>query len=113
MNQTNPPNTSPIFVWNGTSYQKIDCSDILWIERHDGKTRLISKKQHFWLNSSLKNIPDLIPCPNLQQVHRSYIVNTSMIDGFEHRKLFIRQKEIPIGRTFWIQFKEEFSSKIK
>lgn len=99
---------SKIFIWNGLAYQKLACADILWIEKHQGKTRIISTKHHFLLSVSLKKLNAQIPCAMLQQIHRSYIVNLNQIDGFEQRKVFIRQKAIPIGTTYWQTFREQY-----
>lgn len=108
MQKTHPNQPSSIFIWNGIAYQKLAYSDILWIEKHQGKTRLVSIQHHFHLNISLKKLQQLFPFQELQQVHRSYIININWIDNIEYRKVFIRQKEIPIGSTFWKGFKSQY-----
>ena len=96
------------FIWNGTAYQKLTCNNILWIEKIDQKIRLISHDHHYWLNISLEELHKLLPCPSLKQVHTSFIVNLNRIEGFDGLNILIRQKSIPIGKSYMDFFNEHF-----
>lgn len=97
---------SQLYIWNGIGYQKLNYADILWIEKNAGKVRIATEKQDFWINMTLQHVKDLIPYEHLQRVHRSYIINTQQVNTIIQRKVYINQKEIPVGKSFWKDFIE-------
>jgi DNA-binding LytR/AlgR family response regulator len=49
---------------------------------------------------TLKGILEKLPPKDFMRVHRSYIVPISKIDRFSKSKIWVGEKEIPVGSSY-------------
>ncbi len=97
-----------LFVKTKHVIQKIDISDIQFIEAQGDFVLLCTAANRYVANTSLQDIlakigKDFIRC------HKSYIVNINSIEEINGNRILIGNKEIAIGRTY----REQLLNKIK
>jgi len=98
-----------IFIKDKDKMVKVHLSDIYYIvaERNYSKVHTASKV--FLLSTTLKSVEAKINSKVMQRIHRSYLVNTSVIDELNDNYVFIKGKSIPISKSF----KKELTQKLK
>jgi len=90
-----------IFVKNGHGFKKVMIADILYLEA-DGSycdlnlkdTRVTFSENLSFLERKLSFVKELV------RVHRSFIINVNCIHRVHENRLWIGEKEIPIGKTY-------------
>ena len=98
-----------IFVKNNSRFEKLDINDILYIESAGNYSTIYTEKNRFTLICTLSIMNEKLSRAKLMRVHRSFLINTSKVKAFEENRLFIGEKEIPIGKTH----KEEFFKRFR
>jgi DNA-binding LytR/AlgR family response regulator len=86
---------------------KISYSDILYIEGMTDYVKIFtsSRANPLLTRMNVKGIHALLPADRFCRVHQSYIVSIEKIEAFQKRKIWVAQKEIPIGNQFCDSFK--------
>lgn len=90
------------FIFLKTEYrlEKVDFDDILYIESRGDYIYVITPLRKILTLMSLKNITLKLPEEKFIRVHKSFIVAISKIDAIEHRRIHIRDADIPIGDMY-------------
>jgi DNA-binding LytR/AlgR family response regulator len=78
---------------------RIKTEDILYIENISDYIRIVTTEGNHVIHGSLKGIMEKINDSRLVKVHRSYIVNLTMIKDIEDSSLVVGKKVIPISRA--------------
>jgi len=100
--QASAPETSKktITIYADKKNYRVTTSSILFIEGlkdyamvHTDNGRLITRQ-------TLKNLEDILPVEDFIRVHRSYIVPYNRLDSWTTYSVIIKDKEIPVGRTY-------------
>jgi len=113
----NPPASRPteekpaedfIFIKTDRKIFKIKYDELLYAEANGNFTRIVTATQTFSPGMTFTSVEELLPRPTFLRVHRSFIINKSKISHIEGNRVFIGQKEIPIGNNY----KEEFLKEI-
>ena len=60
----------------------------------------LEKGQRIIALQSLKAIEDSLPPREFTRVHRSYIINNAFVDYIEGASVMVKDKRIPIGRSY-------------
>ena len=89
-----------IFVKNKKRLEKVQLSDVLYIEAVDVYAMMFTVHGKFLLSNSLKSVEEKFPASHFMRVHRSFIVNTHKIEAIEENDLMLAGRAIPIGKTF-------------
>lgn len=90
-----------IFIKHGYSFKKIKLSEILFFKADGSYCDLYCKDSHFSFSENLSFFEQKLHfVPELVRVHRSYIVNLNHIDKIHENRLWIRDEEIPVGKTY-------------
>jgi len=89
---------------------KILYSDILYIEGMKDYVKIFtsSRCNPLLTRMNVKGIHALLPADRFCRVHQSYIVSIEKIEAFQKRKIWVAQKEIPIGNQFCEGFKNVY-----
>jgi DNA-binding LytR/AlgR family response regulator len=88
-----------IFVKSGSYYRKIKIEDILYIEADGSYCQVYTKSGKHILSFNLNHFQQEVKSSGLKRVHRSYVVNTEQVDGFDKSSLLIGGKMIPVSQN--------------
>lgn len=102
-------NEGYIFVKTEYRLEKVDLSDILYIEGMKDYLRIICKGKKIMTLQSFARLEESLPSKNFCRVHKSFIVSIDKIRSIERGVIIIADQRIPISNTY----KETFFSKIK
>jgi DNA-binding LytR/AlgR family response regulator len=93
-----------IFIKKGTSLVKLKLKDIIYIEALENYVTLNTSVGKFTIHFTMKAIENQLPSKIFFRVHRSFIVNKSMIHSIKENSLELitgeELKSIPIGNSF-------------
>jgi len=84
------------------SLQKIDFTDIQWVEglKDYIKICLKSNSKPVITRMSMKSIEDTLPSNRFIRIHKSYIVSITSITSIRKNSVFVGQMELPVGDNF-------------
>lgn len=88
---------------------RINFDEVLYIEALSTYVVLVTPKQKYIVNGTLKSIEERLPFKHFVRVHRSYIVNLHRVDAMQDNQLQIGSYEIPVGKSY----QEEFSQRLR
>lgn len=103
--------TEFIFVKTEYRVEKVDLSDILYIEGMKDYLRLVTKKGNIMTLQRFKTYESFLPKERFARVHKSYIVAVAEIDSIERNRIKIGEKRIPISETYRASFNKRLDGK--
>jgi DNA-binding LytR/AlgR family response regulator len=93
-----------IFIKKGSSLVKLKLRDILYIEALENYVTLNTNNDKFVIHFTMKAIENQLPSGVFIRVHRSFIINKSMIQTIKENTLDLNVggslKSIPVGKSF-------------
>ena len=93
-----------IFIKKGSSLVKLKIKDIIYIEALENYVTLNTKNEKFTIHFTMKAIENQLPSETFIRVHRSFIVNISLIKTIKENSLDLivgnELRNIPIGNSF-------------
>jgi DNA-binding LytR/AlgR family response regulator len=93
-----------IFIKKNSMLVKLRYDDILWVEALENYVVFNTFDEKYTIHFTMKAIEQKLPPNKFTRVHRSYIVNTRIINVIEDNSVIIRvhdgMKSIPIGKSF-------------
>jgi DNA-binding LytR/AlgR family response regulator len=93
-----------IFIKKGSSLVKLKLRDIIYVEALENYVTVNTKEEKFTIHFTMKAIENQLPPSLFTRVHRSYIINKSMIQAIKENSLDVtlgnQIKSIPVGKSF-------------
>ncbi|MCU0460598.1 MAG: LytTR family DNA-binding domain-containing protein [Bacteroidales bacterium] len=93
-----------IFIKKGSSLVKLKLKDIIYIEALENYVTLTTHDDKFTIHFTMKAIENQLPSGIFIRVHRSFIINKSMIQAIKENSLDLTVgdtiKSIPVGKSF-------------
>lgn len=93
-----------IFIKKGSSLVKLKLKDIIYIEALENYVTLNTRDDRFTIHFTMKAIENQLPSGVFIRVHRSFIINKSMIQTIKENSLDLLVgdtiKSIPVGKSF-------------
>jgi DNA-binding LytR/AlgR family response regulator len=89
-----------IFVKARARLEKVKVKDVLWVEASDIYAELYTESGKYVVNYPLKVLEEKFPESLFFRVHRSFLVNLQEIEAIDEHDLIIRNKRVPIGKTY-------------
>ncbi|MEM6697154.1 MAG: LytTR family DNA-binding domain-containing protein [Bacteroidota bacterium] len=89
-----------IFVKGDKQYHQLLLEDILHVEAYGGYIKIYLKEQMILSHDQLSSFVQKLPETQFLRVHKSFVVALKKIERIEGNRLFIREKEIPIGGKY-------------
>lgn len=93
-----------IFIKKGSSLVKLKLKDIIYIEALENYVTLNTRDDRFTIHFTMKAIENQLPSGVFIRVHRSFIINKSMIQTIKENSLDLivgdTVKNIPVGKSF-------------
>lgn len=84
---------------NGKVY-KIMHTELLYAEAQGNYTKIVTTNGTIGPKMPFSGLEELLPASRFLRVHRSFLVNKSMISHIEGNRIFINQIEVPIGSNY-------------
>ncbi len=103
-----PSNNDFIFVKTEYRLEKIELSEILYIEGMSEYLRVVTMTKKVMTLLNFKSIEELLPKNNFLRVHKSYVIALDKIESIERNRIKIGDAIIPISESY----KEIFYNKI-
>lgn len=100
------PNTGDeeIFIKKGSSLVKLKLKEIIYVEALENYVTLNTKEERFTIHFTMKAIENQLPSTVFIRVHRSFIINKSMIQAIKENSLDLAVgdtvKSIPVGKSY-------------
>lgn len=102
--EVNSTGDEEIFIKKGSSLVKLKLRDIIYIEALENYVTLTTKDDKFTIHFTMKAIENQLPSGVFIRVHRSFIINKSMIQAIKENTLDLNVgntiKSIPVGKSF-------------
>jgi len=93
-----------IFIKKGSSLVKLKLKDLVYIEALENYVTLYTNAEKFTIHFTMKALDNQLPLSIFIRVHRSYIVNKSMIQGIQENSLDLiiadTIKNLPVGKSY-------------
>jgi DNA-binding LytR/AlgR family response regulator len=93
-----------IFIKKGSSLVKLKLREIIYIEALENYVTLNTNDDRFTIHFTMKAIENQLPSGVFIRVHRSFIINKSMIQTIKENSLDLHVggslKSIPVGKSF-------------
>lgn len=93
-----------IFVKTEYKIQKINLSDILYLEGLKDYVSIYTTKERILTLQTMKKMEEMLPSNRFVRVHKSYIVSLEKIETIERQRIFIGKNMIPVGDSFQKDF---------
>ena len=92
--------SASFFVKDGGSLVKVNIDDIMFIQADDNYSRIYSTQKNYIISSTLKKVAERLDENQFIRIHRSYIINKTFIDKIKNSFVFIKNHQLPIGRSY-------------
>lgn len=89
-----------ISIKSGTKVYRLVTKDILFLKKEDNYFEVNTATQKILIRENMKSIFSLLPAQHFVRVHKSYIVNMSLVTIAEKHQLTIGSHKIPIGLSY-------------
>lgn len=96
--ETPPPEADFIVVKVDGRLQKIQLSDLLYVEGLKEYVRFVCNSRQYVTFERMKNIAEILPAQAFMRVHKSYIVAKRCVQSIEGNLLDLGKIKIPISR---------------
>lgn len=93
-----------IFVKTEYKIQKINLSDILYLEGLKDYVSIYTTTERILTLQTMKKMEEMLPSNRFVRVHKSYIVSLEKIETIERQRIFIGKNVIPVGDSFQKDF---------
>lgn len=98
-----------VFIKSGHEYIRLNVKDLLFIKSDADYTEIFIDKKKYLSSEPLKFWVDYLDELQFVRIHKSYIVNTSMISKVSGNRVFmVSGEELPVGRAFKDEFVKRF-----
>jgi DNA-binding LytR/AlgR family response regulator len=95
------------FIKTDRKIFKIGFDELLYAEAAGNFTKFVTLSQVLSPSMTFSSAEELLPAHIFLRVHRSFIINKSRIGHIEGNRVFIADKEIPIGSNYKEAFLKE------
>jgi len=100
-----------IFVKSGYENLKIPIQDILYIESLRDYVQVFTKEKKILTLINMKDIIKVLPSENFTRTHRSFIVALNKITSLTSKKIYVGEKEVPVGGLYKKEVKKLLKAK--
>ncbi len=107
--KNSPSQPDILFLKTNNQVVKINKYDISYIEADGDYVMLYTGNNKYIINSTMKELEDMLQKDEFSRIHRSYIVSKNKIEKIIDNKVIINNQKLPIGNAY----KNEFFSLLK
>ncbi len=108
-----PWNTDKRYIFVKTEYriEKVETSEILYIEGMNDYLRLVTATKNVMTIQTFSGMAELLPAGDFCRVHKSYIVALDKMESIERNRIKIGEHLLPIGNSYAEAFYQLLRSK--
>jgi DNA-binding LytR/AlgR family response regulator len=100
------------FINTGRKLENIKINDIQLIKSEADYIKIVTDSKSILARYNLYDIKNKLTGSSVIQIHRSYLVNINKIEVVEGNYVVIKNKKIPISKSFKSQFLNEINKKL-
>ncbi|WP_339657211.1 LytTR family DNA-binding domain-containing protein [uncultured Maribacter sp.] len=100
---TNSKTENKLVVKHNLKQIELNILNIQWVEALGDYVKVITPKRNYVILSTLTTFHKKLGDDKFLRVHKSYIVNLSLVERYNHEFIEIKNKKIPISRTKGIE----------
>jgi two-component system, LytTR family, response regulator len=100
-----------IFVKTEYKIQKLNLSDILYIEGLKDYVSIYTTTERILSLQTMKKMEESLPSNRFVRVHKSYIISLEKIESIERQRITIGKSIIPVGDSFQKDFMKMIGEK--
>jgi DNA-binding LytR/AlgR family response regulator len=93
-----------IFIKKGSSLVKLKLKDIVYVEALENYVTVNTREEKYTIHFTMKAIESQLPSSLFTRVHRSFIINKSLIQAIKENSLDLSVgdslRTIPVGKSF-------------
>lgn len=89
-----------IFIRKDYMLIKVKFDDLIWIRSELNYLELFCRENKHLVRSTMKDFIDKLPSDTFLQVHKSYCVNVRYVTAIDHSNIWLKDVQIPIGRSY-------------
>ncbi|WBO86692.1 LytR/AlgR family response regulator transcription factor [Hymenobacter yonginensis] len=89
-----------LFIRTNNKLLRLDFDQVLYIEAMSAYCTLVTATRKHIVHATLKALDEQLPFAHFLRVHRSYMVNTRLIDSVADGHLQLGSFEVPIGKSY-------------
>jgi DNA-binding LytR/AlgR family response regulator len=105
------PQKEYMFVKTEYRMERINFSDILYIEGQGAYLRIVTQKSRIMTLQSFQNMESVLPPDNFMRIHKSFIVAMNKIESIERNRIRIGDQHIPVGLSYRERFLKQLDVK--
>jgi DNA-binding LytR/AlgR family response regulator len=94
------PDQSFFFVKTETRMERIENSDVLYVEGMGDYWRIVTKTRRIMTLMNAKKLEEILHEPQFCRVHKSYFIAMDKIESIERNRIKIGDQYIPVSETF-------------
>ncbi len=106
------PHRDYMFVKTEYRMERINFSDILYIEGKGAYLRIVTKAAKIMTLQNFQHMESLLPSDNFVRVHKSFIVAMNKIEHIERNRIKMGGELIPVGLSYREGFMKELNLKM-
>jgi len=94
------PRNEYFFIKTEYRLQKVNYSDILFIEGQGDYLKIVTPKENIMTLQTFKRIEEILPVTNFVRIHRSYIIAIDKINHIERNRVNISGHLLPVSDSY-------------
>lgn len=94
------PGEDYIFIKTDGKIYRIEYADLLFAEANGNYSKIFTPGQTLLTATNFSSLEKMLPPRQFIKTHRSFIINKSKISRIEGNRVFIGEREIPIGKNY-------------
>ena len=89
-----------LFIKTGGRLLRLNFGDVYYIEALSTHAVLVTATHKHTVYATLKSLAERLPLAHFRRVHRSYIVNTQLIDCIDNHTLLMGPFTVPVSKSY-------------
>lgn len=103
----NPGENQFIFIKEDQTNYRLYFNDIIYIEAYGNYLKVHTKEKVYIIRDTMHDMESRLPEKLFIRIHKSYIVSLSRISSISGNRVFINEREIPIGEMYKMELKKK------
>lgn len=105
INTDAPKPAETIFIKEDQISYQVKLQDILFVEAYGNYLKIHTAEKIYVIRDTMHDMEEKLSDELFMRVHKSYIVSLSKISSFSGNRIYINNKEIPVGEMYKMALK--------